>query len=392
MDMMDPYELNDRNLVHLAVAGDRQAFGRLIERYQLVAKSIAIRMVANEDIALDVVQESVVQAMLSLDNLRDPGAFRSWFSGIVINLCRGYLRDRESGFLYLENLPDDSGTDAFGSDSNFADPEELAEKRDLQNLVFSAVEGLSPNQRQAVLLHYFRHLNIQEIAMIADVSVNVIKVRLHRARKRLRNYLVTTYPDIDWIISQEQRRQTMIEVNITDILHLKERYILVLIEKAGNRLLPIWIGPPEALQIAFGLRNHPLPRPMTIKFMANTLDALDVELVEARVEALKEETFYGVAKLRQGERELELDARPSDVLALAAHTGSPIYVGEEVLQAAAIEITEKDVAAIQTGKNLGFLIKEFEENWKQALARVSTEEEKQDSNQELLSALFGNLV
>jgi len=391
MDTMDKDELNDRDLVNLAVAGDNQAFGRLIERYQLVAKSIAIRMVANEDLAFDLVQESVLQAMLSLDNLRDPGAFRSWFSGIVINLCRGYLRDRESGFLYLENLPDGSGTDAFGSGSSFVDPEGQAEERDLHNLVLSAVEGLSPNQRQAVLLHYFWHLNIQEIAVIADVSMNVIKVRLHRARKRLRNYLVTTYPDIDWIILQEQRRQTMIEMSVADILHLKERYIVVLIDKAGHRLLPIWIGPPEALQIAFGLRNHALPRPMTIKFMANTLDALDVELVEARVEALKEETFYGVAKLRHGERELELDARPSDVLALAVHTGSPIYVGEEVLQAAGIEITEKNVAAIQIGESLDGLIKEFEENWKQVLARASTEE-KQNSNQELLDALFGNLA
>ena len=181
---MDQDKLNDRDLVHLAVAGDRQAFGQLIERYQLVAKSIAIRMVANEDIALDLVQESVVQAMLSLGNLRDPAAFRSWFSGIVINLCRGYLRDRESGFLYLENLPDGSGTDAFGSRSSFADPEGQAEKRDLQNLVLSAMEGLSPNQRQAVLLHYFRRLNIQEIAVIEDVSVGAGRSQGGSAQRR----------------------------------------------------------------------------------------------------------------------------------------------------------------------------------------------------------------
>ena len=110
------------------------------------------------------------------------------------------------------------------------------------------------------------------------------------------------------------------------------------------------------------------------------------------MEALKEETFYGVAKLRQGEQDLELDARPSDILALAAQTGSPIYVGEEVLQAVGIEITEKDVAAIQPGKNLDILINEFDENWKQALKRVSAEEEKQNSNQELLDALFAKLA
>ena len=388
---MNKSEADDRDLVYRARSGDGRAFGRLIERYQSAAKSIAIRMVANEDVALDLVHDSVVRALLSLDNLRDPGAFRSWLLGIVINVCRGYFRDRETGFLSLENLPDAPGMDAFGSDPNFADPEELAEEGDLHTLLLDAVNGLSPSLRQAVLLFYYRRLSVQEIAAMAGVSVGVIKVRLHRARKRLRTHLLMTYPEIDWVISPEQRRQTMIEVSIADILHLKERYIVVLIDKAGQNLLPIWIGPPEALQIALGLRNHSLPRPLTIRFMANTLAALDVELVEARVEALKEETFYGVAKLRQGEREIDLDARPSDVLALAAHTGSPIYVGEEVLQAAGIEITEAQVAALQPGKGLAVLIKEFEETWRQGLARGMTEGERQPGYQELLAALFGDV-
>ena len=84
---MKKSETDDRDLVFRARAGDGRAFGRLIERYQSAAKSIAIRMVANEDVALDLVQESVVQALLSLDNLHDPEAFRSWLLGIVINVC-----------------------------------------------------------------------------------------------------------------------------------------------------------------------------------------------------------------------------------------------------------------------------------------------------------------
>jgi len=258
-------------------------------------------------------------------------------------------------------------------------------------LLLAAVNGLSPSLRQAVLLYYYRRLSVQEIAAMADVSAGVIKVRLHRARKRLRTHLLMAYPDIDWVISPEQRRQTMIEVSIADILHLKERYIVVLIDKVGHKLLPIWIGPPEALQIALGLRNYPLPRPLTIRFMADMLAELGVELVEARVEALKEETFYGVAKLHHGERELELDVRPSDVLALAAHMGSPIYVGEEVMQAVGIEITEAQVAALQPGKGLDVLIKEFKDRWQQGLARGETEEERQHGYQVLLETLFGDL-
>ena len=94
----------DSDLVALARSGNRDAFGSLIDRYQVVAKSIALRMIANEDIAREIVQEAILQALLSLNRLRDDGRFKSWFFGIVINVCRVYLRQPEAGYLSLEEL------------------------------------------------------------------------------------------------------------------------------------------------------------------------------------------------------------------------------------------------------------------------------------------------
>jgi DNA-directed RNA polymerase specialized sigma24 family protein len=94
----------DTELVKLARAGDKAAFGCLIERYQPMAKRIALSMVHNETIAKDLVQEAMLQAYLSLKNLRREQQFKSWLYGIVLNVCRSYLRDQQTNFFSWEAM------------------------------------------------------------------------------------------------------------------------------------------------------------------------------------------------------------------------------------------------------------------------------------------------
>lgn len=91
-------EKTDAELVALARSGDKDAFGQLIERYQLLVKRIAIGMVANDDIAQDLVQEAMLQAYLSLNHLQEDGRFKNWLYGIVLNVCRSYIRDQKAVF------------------------------------------------------------------------------------------------------------------------------------------------------------------------------------------------------------------------------------------------------------------------------------------------------
>ncbi len=135
----------------------------------------------------------------------------------------------------------------------------------------------------------------------------------------------------------------MIRSSVVDIVKRDDKYIILLQDEAHEKMLSIWVGPEEGTAIAMGLRAFPTPRPMTFDFMAHLLDALGTRLEEARIEVLKENVFYGVAKVRIGKEVKEVDARPSDVLALAVRTGSPIFVAEEVMQQAS-----KDVSAYES--------------------------------------------
>ena len=114
--------------------------------------------------------------------------------------------------------------------------------------------------------------------------------------------------------------------------------IIFLREKEGEsrRLLPIWIGPAEASAIYMKLSGEEPRRPITHDLMRNILDELKVKVESVAVVSLKEDTFYGQINLKKGNRKYQIDSRPSDAIALALRTESPILVAEEVLEASGL--------------------------------------------------------
>jgi len=113
--------------------------------------------------------------------------------------------------------------------------------------------------------------------------------------------------------------------------------IVMLRERDGERrTLPIFIGGPEATAIAFALEQVETPRPMTHDLMRNILDDLGVRLERIVVTGLRESTFFAELHLRVGtDQSLKaVSSRPSDAIALAVRTGSPIFAEEEVLDEA----------------------------------------------------------
>src|SRR5947209_2591819 len=111
-------EKTDSDLVALARSGNKEAFGRLIERHQARAMRAALCMVRNEDVAQELVQEAMLQAYLSLDRLREDDRFGSWLHGIVLNVCRHYLRDREPDCLSWEAMAPEPDVET----AEFSDP------------------------------------------------------------------------------------------------------------------------------------------------------------------------------------------------------------------------------------------------------------------------------
>ena len=93
---MHMHEATDADLVELARTDNTEAFRLLLERYHSLAFAIALHFVAQPETAQDLVQEAMLQAYLSLDHLRDATRFKSWFYGIVLNVCRYWRRRQQT--------------------------------------------------------------------------------------------------------------------------------------------------------------------------------------------------------------------------------------------------------------------------------------------------------
>ncbi len=112
--------------------------------------------------------------------------------------------------------------------------------------------------------------------------------------------------------------------------------VLLLKVVEGGTILPIWIGPIEASAIAMEMQGIRAPRPLTCDLLKSVVDSLDAKITMAKVNDLKEDTFFARLVLETGGRTLEVDSRPSDAVALAIRAGAPIYVAESVLDRAGI--------------------------------------------------------
>lgn len=115
-------------------------------------------------------------------------------------------------------------------------------------------------------------------------------------------------------------------------------------EEPGNgRVLPIWIGQPEATAILLAIEGVELPRPLTHDLMKNLLETLGTYVERVEITRVEEGTFFAALIVRAEERTLAVDARPSDSIALAVRTGAPIFVAEDVLDAASVDDSTDEV-------------------------------------------------
>jgi bifunctional DNase/RNase len=138
----------------------------------------------------------------------------------------------------------------------------------------------------------------------------------------------------------------MIEVNIDSIRMsmISSQRVVILREKTAGRYLPIWIGPSEADAIAVRLQNMSVPRPLTHDLLGSVIGALGAIVSFVVVNELKDDTFYAKIVLAVSGGRVEIDSRPSDAIALAVRTRSPVYVEESVLDKAGILLDQETAA------------------------------------------------
>lgn len=327
-------ERTDSALVAAARAGDRDAFAVLADRHYARTRALACAMVGDD--GEDVAQEAVLQAFLGLEHLREPGRFGAWLYGIAANLARMRLRRLASQRALVRSVRPAH--------------RDGAEAAETAALVREALAVLPAAQREAVLMHDVAGYSAGEIAERVGGSPGAVRVRLHRGRRELRRRL-------DTLRSTTRRETTMIEVELRDVVVrvaadgapdgpprlVEENRIVLLQERGGRRVLPIWVGAPEGDALALHLGSEAVPRPLTADLMARLLEAVGARVERVLVSSLRERTFYGVVSVVSADgRPSELDSRPSDAINLAVRAGAPIFVDDGVFDDAAVPSAEPD--------------------------------------------------
>ena len=127
--------------------------------------------------------------------------------------------------------------------------------------------------------------------------------------------------------------RSMIEMKISGVGvdPITSMPIVILKDKEGKKTLPLWVGVFEANAIAMELEGMVAPRPLTHDLIKSIIEGLQGKVTQVCVYDLRDNTFFAKIIISRGKRKIEIDARPSDALALALRTGVPIYVSEEVL-------------------------------------------------------------
>ena len=183
-------ELDEKQLVKRAQAGDKQAFGALVRTYQRRIFRLAMGMVRNEDDALDIAQETFVKAHRNLDRFKGDAAFYTWLYRIAKNLCIDHLRKRRGEQVEYDDgvgRDDAAQGDTLGLDapSKRDGPSKRLMNSELGAQLHAALQTLSEDHREILLLREVEGLSYEELAETLEIKKGTVMSRLFHARKKM---------------------------------------------------------------------------------------------------------------------------------------------------------------------------------------------------------------
>ncbi|MEW6355148.1 MAG: sigma-70 family RNA polymerase sigma factor [Planctomycetota bacterium] len=175
-------------LIEKARAGDLAAYERIVRRFQDMACGYAHSILGDFHLAEDVAQEAFVDAYQRLGDLREPGAFPGWLRRVVFKHCDRLTRRRG-----VSTVPLDAARGAAG-DADI--PDDSIEEQELSDRVLAAVRALPDSERQVATLYYINGYSQAEVAEFLEEPVTTVKSRLHTARQRLKERMMTMVKDV----------------------------------------------------------------------------------------------------------------------------------------------------------------------------------------------------
>lgn len=179
-------------MIRQVVAGDVNAFEKLVLEYEKNVYAIALRMTANPEDASDMTQEAFIKAFNSLSGYRGESKFSVWLYRIVSNVCLDFLRSRNRRPTVSLSVEDEDGEE---TEMDVADesqsPELLLERSLTRDSVRRGLDSLPPEYRQILLLREIEGFSYEEISQTLSLEVGTVKSRIFRARKKLCAFLIS---------------------------------------------------------------------------------------------------------------------------------------------------------------------------------------------------------
>jgi RNA polymerase sigma-70 factor (ECF subfamily) len=189
---------NEQTFIQRAQKGDHAAFAALVDEHQRYVYSLALRVVKDENEALDLTQETFVRAWTALPNFRGNSQFRTWLYRIVTNLCYNRLPNLRRS---LADLGDDVMPDIPESDNARNNPARESESNETRTYLHHAINGLDANYKLLISLRYQDELSYGEIASLLNLPLGTVKTGLFRAKEKLRIALANYHMEEQWTIS-----------------------------------------------------------------------------------------------------------------------------------------------------------------------------------------------
>jgi len=179
-------EPTDEVLVERVKAGDKAAFGILVQRYERRVLRQAFSRLRNEQEALDVCQDAFVKAYRNIDQFQGNSGFYTWLYRIVHNRCIDITRRAGRGpTIDIDDLRDSPSDDSGRLASKFAEPEAAYRSQEFWDEYSRALEGLSEKHREIFQLYHDDGMSYQDIADHLDIKIGTVMSRLHHARHNL---------------------------------------------------------------------------------------------------------------------------------------------------------------------------------------------------------------
>jgi RNA polymerase sigma-70 factor (ECF subfamily) len=182
-------ESNDSELMMAVQDGKKMAFNVLVERYKKKAYYIALGLVGDSDEAYDLSQEAFIRIYNARKRYDRKRPFFSWFYAILSNLAKNHLKKRSVRAEYARQVKDEHNPTQDFSTS----PDVIVEADETKKEVWAAIEKLSYDHREIIILRHFQDLPYDEIAKLLDIPTGSVMSRLYYARKKLREVLGDDY-------------------------------------------------------------------------------------------------------------------------------------------------------------------------------------------------------